>query len=265
MKICAIGDPHGNLEKIRKIPMSGVDLILITGDLGRADILRKMAFENVERKRKGLSEIKHSAAQKRKGYLEAYTSSMRIITFLKQFAPVFTIFGNVESSRPRTRRNSNPEDSLPNLANDLNAMPNVRVINNRVANFKGTRIGGLEYFVDTNWVQEFKPFDYKQRLAEAKKQTEKARKVLQWFDNLDILVTHQPPYGILDKVSAEFAPKNWIGKHAGSKAILQYVKRKQPKYVFCGHIHEGLGKKSVGKTKVYNLGVADYKIVELGK
>ena len=44
------------------------------------------------------------------------------------------------------------------------------MINNCVANFEGIRIGGLEYFVDTNWVREFKPSDYKDRLAKAKKE-----------------------------------------------------------------------------------------------
>jgi len=60
--------------------------------------------------------------------------------------------------------------ALPYLSNDLNALPDVRVINNCVANFEGIRIGGLEYFVDTNWVREFKPSDYKDRLAKAKKE-----------------------------------------------------------------------------------------------
>jgi len=67
---------------------------------------------------------------------------------------------------------------------------------------------------------------------------------------------------VLDKVTAKFAPKHWQGKHAGSQAILQYIKSKSPKYVFCGHIHEGQGTAKIGETEVYNLGVGEYKIVE---
>ena len=70
------------------------------------------------------------------------------------------------------------------------------------------------------------------------------------------------PYKILDKVAAKFAPKNWQGKYAGSKTILKYIKNKSPKYVFCGHIHEGKGIKKIGKTQVYNLGSGEYKILE---
>jgi len=123
--------------------------------------------------------------------------------------------------------------------------------------------GGLKYFLDTNWVQEFKPSDYGLMLVEAKKQASKAKKVLNWFGKLDILVCHQPPYGFLDKVNAKFAPKQWQGKNAGSKTVLRYVKKYKPKYVFCGHIHEGKGMKKIGVTTVYNLGVAGHKIINL--
>jgi len=264
MKICAIGDPHGNLEKIKQIPLSDIDLILLTGDLGSANLMRKMAFDNIKRKKHGLEEIEYTNIQKKKAFMEAYTSTMKILKYLRRFAPVFTIFGNVESSNYETKKQSRKIGiTLPYLSNDLDVLPNVRIINNRVTNFEGIRIGGLEYFVDTNWVQEFKPSGYKDELVKAKKETDKAKRVLRWFDFLDILVCHQPPYGVLDKVTAKFAPKHWKGKHAGSKTILQYIKSKSPKYVFCGHIHESKGAKKVGKTEVYNLGVGEYKIVEL--
>ena len=264
MRICAIGDPHGSLDKIKEIPLSDIDLILLTGDLGSSDLMRKMAFDNLERKEQGLEEVKYSPTQKKKAFMEAYTSTMRIVKYLQKFAPVFSIFGNVESSNYDTRKQSRKIGvALPYLSNDLNALSNVRVINNRVANFEGIRIGGLEYFVDTNWVREFKPSDYKEGLAQAKKETDKAKRVLRWFDSLDILVCHQPPYGVLDKVTAKFAPKDWQGKHAGSKAILHYIESKSPKYVFSGHIHEGQGMKKIGETEFYNLGTGDYKIVEL--
>ncbi len=263
VKILAIGDPHGELEKIKKIPIKDVDLILLTGDLGSASLMREMAFENIEREKKGLEEKEFSSAKRKKAFMEAYDSTMKIVNYLKGFAPVYTIFGNVESSNYETRKLSREIDKkLPFLSNDLREMKNVRVLNNRVANFEGIRIGGLEYFVDTNWVRDFKPSDYEERLLSAKKDTQKAKDVLKWFDGLDVLVCHQPPYGVLDKVGG-MAPKHWRGKDAGSKVILNYIKSKKPKYVFCGHIHEGEGMKKVGKSEVYNLGVAGYKFVEL--
>jgi Icc-related predicted phosphoesterase len=263
MKICAIGDPHGDLKRIKEIPLSGIDLILLTGDLGSSNLARKMSFENIKRKKEGLKEIEYTSEQKKKAFLESYNSTIKLINYLRKFVPTFIIFGNVELSNSETRKKAREINmKLPYLYNKLNSLKNVRVINNRIANFKGVRIGGLEYFIDTNWVKEFEPSDYLEKLSLAKKQTEKAKKVLKWFDSVDILLCHQPPYRILDKVSARFVPKHWKGKNAGSKTILEYIKSKKPKYVFCGHIHEAEGTRKVGKTELFNLGSGSYKITE---
>ena len=66
------------------------------------------------------------------------------------------------------------------------------------------------------------------------------------------LVVHFPPYGTkLD----EFAP----GKHAGSRALREWVEREQPEMLFCGHIHECAGKSDqLGRTRCFNVGKAGY-------
>ena len=264
MRILAIGDPHGDLKKVKKIPVKEVDLILLTGDLGKSDLMRKIAFENSERRKKGLPEKEYSPVQEKRAFMEAYTSTIRLVIYLSRFAPVFTIFGNVESSNYETRQQSRKIGiALPFLYDKLDALPKVRVINNRAANFKGIRIGGLEYFIDTSWIKEFKPANYKEKLEHARKQTEKARRILKKFGRVDILLCHQPPYRVLDKVTSKFAPKHWHGKHAGSKTILDYIKKHQPQYVFCGHIHEKEGSAKIGKTAVYNLGIAGYKVITI--
>ena len=73
----------------------------------------------------------------------------------------------------------------------------------------------------------------------------------------------EPPYGYLDETNHPSAPKEWKGKHAGSKVIFDYVKKYQPKYVLCGHIHESEGKAKIGKTQIYNLGIAGYEVLNL--
>lgn len=265
MKLLAIGDPHGDLEKIKKIPLDKIELILLTGDLGSANLMRKRAFENIERRKKGLPEKEYSSQQEKAAFMEAFDSSLRVVKYLAKHAPVFTIYGNVESSNAETKKHSKEIGmKLPFLTDNLKKIKNVKIINNRLVNFNGIKILGLEYFIDVNWVREFKPSDFKKRLKSAEKETKKAKRVLTRFNDVDILVCHQPPYKILDKVTGKSsAPKHWHNKHAGSKTILNYVKDKQPKYVFCGHIHEGEGFKKVGKTKVYNLGVCDWKVVDL--
>jgi len=263
MKILVFGCLHGS-KKAKKVPLRGVDLILIAGDLGKADLMRKMAFKNIERVKKGLSEVEYSPKQRKRAFMEAYNSTIEIVKHLSKFVPVFIIYGNVESSNSETKKVSREiELKLPYLTDKLNSMKNVKVINNKFVKFNGLRIGGLEYFIDTCWIMEFKPKEYRKELKAAKKETDKAKKILRKFKDLDILISHQPPYRILDKVGKP-APKHWRGKHAGSKVILNYIKKKQPKYAFCAHIHEGKGKKKIGKTDVQNIGYnGDYLILDI--
>lgn len=62
-------------------------------------------------------------------------------------------------------------------------------------------------------------------------------KVWEWIPGgLDILVTHGPPHGILDKTCPRFG-----SKHVGSRTLLDRVLTVRPKYHVFGHIHEGYG------------------------
>ncbi|MEN9626380.1 MAG: hypothetical protein RL557_708 [archaeon] len=263
MKLLAIGDPHGNINQIKKIPLKGVDVIVLTGDLGRVDLDRKMAFENLRRKNNGLPPKEFSAQQRRRAFMQIYNSSIKVVSYLSKHAPVRTIYGNVEYTDKDTKKLSKKIGyNLPLLSKELKKLK-VKIINDTLLKINNTKIGGLKFFLDTNWVKDFKPTEYKKRMEKARKETEKARQILQKFGKVDLLVCHQPPHGILDKVQSQHAPKNWQGKHAGSKLIADYIKKKQPKYVFCGHIHEGQGSAKIGKTEVYNLGVCGWKMVEM--
>ena len=62
MKILVIGDPHGSFKEVKEKP----DLILLTGDLGSANLARKIAFEKIERRRQGLPKKEYSSMQGRK-------------------------------------------------------------------------------------------------------------------------------------------------------------------------------------------------------
>lgn len=74
--------------------------------------------------------------------------------------------------------------------------------------------------------------------------------------DIDILVTHCPPFGILD-----------ISKHGnyntGCKALLKAVNEIRPKLHIFGHIHESFGHSFKGQTHFYNVGFVDenYNVV----
>lgn len=62
-----------------------------------------------------------------------------------------------------------------------------------------------------------------------------------------IMVCHQPPANTkVDQV----AP----GRHVGSEAVRTFIEKEQPLICFSGHIHEGVGLDSIGKTKLVNPG-----------
>jgi hypothetical protein len=73
------------------------------------------------------------------------------------------------------------------------------------------------------------------------------------FGKLNILLTHQPPYGTkVDSID---------GQHAGNKSFRKYLSLFQ--FVFCGHLHENAGKHDViGKTFMLNAG-PEGRIVEV--
>jgi len=53
-------------------------------------------------------------------------------------------------------------------------------------------------------------------------------------DNLDILVTHGPPYGILDQTKRDL-------RNVGCQDLLDAVLERRPRFHIFGHIHEGYG------------------------
>ena len=58
-------------------------------------------------------------------------------------------------------------------------------------------------------------------------------------DDIDILITHCPPYNILDEVESQ---EHCTSFYAGSPSLLKRVCEIKPKLHVFGHIHEGYGK-----------------------
>ncbi len=63
--------------------------------------------------------------------------------------------------------------------------------------------------------------------------------------NLDVLVTHGPPFGILDQTAPGSA-------HLGCEELLKAVEEKKPKVHLFGHIHGGAGTLENGVTRFVN-------------
>ena len=72
---------------------------------------------------------------------------------------------------------------------------------------------------------------YTKKYGNSAFQIDKETEEIAWkqLPEVDILVTHGPPFGILDKTNG--------GKNAGSKLLLKEVLRLKPKLHLFGHIH----------------------------
>jgi Icc-related predicted phosphoesterase len=71
-------------------------------------------------------------------------------------------------------------------------------------------------------------------------------------DGIDLLVTHSPPYGILDKTK---------DKSVGSPALRTRVEQIRPRLHIFGHIHESHGRVMIGPTTFINV-AKKYEVFE---
>lgn len=93
------------------------------------------------------------------------------------------------------------------------------------------------------------PFDTPGEYSE-----EQLEERLHAFDGLKpmIAICHAPPQGtMLDRITNL--------KHAGSRAVREFLQREKPRYFFCGHIHEAAGAtEKLGETSAMNVGRRGY-------
>ncbi len=111
------------------------------------------------------------------------------------------------------------------------------VLHGETVEIDGLRVFGLGYAVPET------PFkDWSCDLNEAE-----AAALLTPCKDVDILISHSPPKGVVD-VTAQ-------GVSLGSRAVLDAIHRAQPPLVVCGHIHDSWGQRAmVGNSCVVNLG-----------
>lgn len=72
-----------------------------------------------------------------------------------------------------------------------------------------------------------------------------------------IVVTHGPPYGILDIV-----PRGYVEEHVGCEELMKRMLEIKPKLHIFGHIHEGYGQQQFQDTLYINASSVDERYMQ---
>jgi Icc-related predicted phosphoesterase len=108
----------------------------------------------------------------------------------------------------------------------------------------GTEFEGLKIW-GSPWTKSFPGMNPKAKAFTVDTERELAEKWALIPADMDILVTHSPPWGVLDR--CDFSEGEFSAFHAGSIALADSVLRMKPplKLWVWGHIHESYGRDGV--------------------
>lgn len=111
--------------------------------------------------------------------------------------------------------------------------------------------GGREYLIfGTPYCRQFGNWAYMEDQETLKKLYEEIP------SHCDILLTHDQPYEYGDILLQKMS---WYtGEHIGNPALRDAILDKQPKYLFCGHLHSTTHEcVKIGQTERYNVSIKD--------
>ncbi len=122
-----------------------------------------------------------------------------------------------------------------------------------------TKFDGLNIW-GTPWSMHFKQINPKCKafVTSENKLEEKYKKIPK---DTDIIISHGPPYGILDGVKRN----NGEIEYTGSPSLLSAMFRIKPKLMVFGHIHEGYGQIDLVMSKCVNASIVNEKYQSINK
>ena len=124
---------------------------------------------------------------------------------------------------------------------DFDGLPSVTPLLNRSAECLGLSLYGISLSPAHNAPRMARMFDY----MTADRDVEEA--AYDAIPPVDIIVSHAPPYGTLDRMWSNHQPLP-----IGSEPLARLIAARQPKLVVCGHVHCDTGEAYIGRTLVVN-------------
>ncbi len=202
MRITAISDIHGSL-----IPIEPTDLLIIAGDWSPLEIQQKIYYM-----RKWLDECLMEWFSEIEADKIIFIAGNHDFICDSNFLYIPSM-----SDLPQVKFE---KDFLKPLLKKHNLQNKVKYLENNSTKYNGLKIYGCPY-VDGCRGWAFCQGEY--------------RGMYNLIPKCDILITHQPP--LVDGVGRTVVNNQEC--EFGSWALLEAMQNRKPKYVFCGHIHDG--------------------------
>jgi Icc-related predicted phosphoesterase len=276
MRILAIGDPHGILPThINKIIKDNdIELVLCPGDFPAAPsskYLWKYA-DQLKRNKDGLvgeESLVHILGQKKVDALvqqsvDSWKEMRKKIEAIS--VPVVIVYGNTSEAVTvpwfKDIGDFVYDISMEDWVAKTSDLYQLEYSTEKFGDYNVTGFG-VKF---TSSVKKVSKKDKVPMPAWRKKARIKHEKMLPKILSKDprktIMLVHEPPRGVLDSIVIKGNPR--YGDHVGDELLRAAIDSYQPLVVVCGHIHEHLGSKKVGKTTVVNAGAkGDYAIIDI--
>jgi len=251
IKLLSFGDLEAQedyLARFTAIELSTYDLILFTGDIPNPAIFKLLSKQMVE---KGLGDLKGKPniaketepKEALKKVEKEFWMTLNYFKKLHETGKFYGVWGNADNMK---MLNKVPIQNFINLAHN-------KII--KVARYSLIGYNGRPLYIFEKENKEQWAFE-----------EEKAYKDLEMLfkkvnPSKTILLTHAPPYQILDQVDKNYRKyaigtygKKAIEGHIGSIAFRKIVEKYQPLIHIFGHIHESKGVKKLNNTTCINTG-----------
>lgn len=262
MKFLLCGCIHGKVSNklIKRISKEKFDYVLCTGDLLNGDYMRDLEFKYWNKlKNKTIYDLisKKLLIKIYKLQLKSLNKTLKFLNNLKK--PVFFVYGNHDLLIKHKKEINNHlklQNNLKFLEDLLPKYKNLHFIHERIIYLDNLLIighGGYRGFSAKY------PKKITKKLKRDNLSWEKEIKLL--FKNIKnkrniIFLTHDPPYGIFDKISKMYKNNPVAGYKIGDEYYLKAIKKYRPFLHIFTHMHEYQGKKTLGRTICINPGAA---------
>lgn len=263
MKILALGDIDNadSLEKLSRLDLEQYSCLILTGDMAGLPITSKLG------KARGMKDI--SVIPPGKDPKEFYDYFLTLcanklkkvdsyLNDIKNRIKIFAVYGNADLKS--VIKKVNPR-SFTTLHNKLIQIEDIYLVgyNGRpmylweIKNPNEKDIFGYRYAESANELNGFKEEDIFKDLWNLTKNVP---------NNKTVVITHAPPYQILDQVRPELIP--WAMKSYGERAkqgnigsvgLREFILKYKPLISVFGHVHEAQGIKKVNETLCINTGL----------